>query len=312
MFIKPSRTRRGAAIAVLATVLLAAAALAAPHAVRHAAPSATRSPTSAASGESPAYLSLGDSLAAGSQPDENGDDGPTNQGYADAIGRRLAKVYPGLRTIRLSCGGARTATLIEGGAGCQPKGEPSQLVRAERYLARHGDVPLVTVDIGDNDVEGCISVLPPSVDAECVHDGRERIARNLPLIARRLKAAAGPRTQVIGITDYNQFLALWNDGPSGRAVARRSVGIIGSLNTLMRDIYRREGIKVAEAGHLFASEDLTTMRTVPGMGRVPLAVERICRWTWACSDPPIGHDDHAKPAGYGVIAQAVLDQMSAH
>jgi lysophospholipase L1-like esterase len=258
----------------------------------------------------PAYLSLGDSLAAGSQPDENGEDGPTDQGYADAIGRRLTNVYPGLRTVRLSCGGARTGTLIEGRAGCQPKGEPSQLVRAERYMARHHNVPLVTVDIGDNDVEGCISVLPPSVDTACVQQGRERIARNLPLIARRLKAAAGPRTRVVGITDYNQFLALWNDGPAGRAVARRSVHIIGSLNTLMRDIYRREGIAVAEAGHRFASEDLTTMRTVPGLGRVPLAVERICRWTWACSDPPIGHDDHAKPAGYAVIAQAVLDQMS--
>ena len=291
--------------AVAATTLLAAAALAAPQAARRL----TGSARATAAG-TPAYLSLGDSLAAGSQPDENGDDGPTNQGYADAIGRRLAKVYPGLRTIRLSCGGARTSTLIQGGAGCQPKGEPSQLVRAERYLAGHPNVPLVTVDIGDNDVEGCISLRPPSVDTPCVQDGRERIARNLPLIARRLKAAAGPRTQVIGITDYNQFLALWNDGPSGRAVARRSVRIIGSLNTLMRDVYRREGIKVAEAGRLFASEDLTTMRTVPGLGRVPLAVERICRWTWACSDPPIGHDDHAKPAGYGVIAQAVLDEMS--
>ena len=277
-----------------------------------AAAAATRTPDRAGTAGAPAYLSLGDSLAAGSQPDENGQDGPTNQGYADAIGRRLGKVYPGLRTIRLSCGGARTATLIEGRAGCQPKGEPSQLVRAEGYLAGHRNVPLITVDIGDNDVEGCISVRPPAVDAECVRDGRRRIARNLPLIARRLKTAAGPRTQVIGITDYNQFLALWKDGAQGRAVARRSVGIIGSLNTLMRDIYRREGIKVAEAGRLFASEDLTTMRTAPGLGRVPLAVERICRWTWACSAPPIGHDDHAKPAGYGVIAQAVLDQMSVH
>ena len=259
----------------------------------------------------PAYLSLGDSLAAGSQPNADGEDGPTRQGYADAIGRRLARVHPGLRTVRLSCGGARTATLMHGGAGCQPTGEPGQLVRAERYLAAHADVPLVTIDIGDNDVEGCISVLPPAIDGECVRDGRERIARNLPLIARRLKAAAGPRTQVIGITDYNQFLALWNDGPRGRAVARRSVRIIGSLNTLMRDIYRREGVEVAEAGRRFASEDLTTMRRVPGLGRVPLAVERICRWTWACSDPPIGHDDHAKPGGYAVIAQAVLDRMNA-
>lgn len=299
---KPSRLRRGAVPAGLAVLSLAALLLFG--GTRHEGPLREVRAT-----DPPAYLSLGDSLAAGSQPDADGDDGPTRQGYADAIGRRLAATYPGLRTVRLSCGGARTATLMQGGAGCQPKGEPAQLVRAERYMAAHPNVPLVTLDIGDNDVEGCISVLPPSIDAACVREGRARIARNLPLIARRLKAAAGPHTQVIGITDYNQFLALWNDGPAGRAVARRSVEIIGSLNTLMRGIYRREGVEVAEAGRRFASEDLVTMRSVPGMGRVPLAVERICRWTWACSDPPIGHDDHAKPAGYAVIAQTVLDRM---
>src|SRR3954447_2563101 len=303
MLIKPSRRiRRASAGAAAAAVLLGLGALLPGDLV----------PGAAGGGaEAPSYVSLGDSLAAGSQPDGDGDDGPTRQGYADVIGRRLGKVYPGLRTVRLSCGGANTSTLIAGRAGCQPPGEPPQLVQAERYLARHRNVPLVTVDIGDNDVEGCIGVNPPSVDSACVAAGRARIARHLPLIARRLEAAAGPRTAVIGITDYDQFLALWKDRPRGRAVARRSVRIIGSLTKLMRDIYRAEGVQVAEAGRLFATEDLTTMRALRGFERVPLAVERICRWTWACSDPPIGHDDHAKPSGYAVIAQAVLDRMRA-
>jgi lysophospholipase L1-like esterase len=251
----------------------------------------------------PVYVSLGDSLAAGSQPDAGGNDRPTPQGYASVVGQRLAKVYPGLKTQKLSCGGARTKSLLNGGESCRRRDEPSQLVQAERIMARQ-PVPLVTVNIGDNDVEGCLHVTPPSIDTACVSRGRAEVARNLPLIARRLKAAAGPHTAVVGILDYDQFLALYLDGPLGRQVARRSVRIITSMNALMASVYRRAGVRVADAGPRFATTDLRARRH-----GVPLAVDRICRWTWACSDPPIGNDDHAKPHGYQVIAQTVLDAL---
>jgi lysophospholipase L1-like esterase len=286
----PSRALTGAVLlACLGAGVMAADA---------AAPVAGRS-----AGTPPVYLSLGDSLAAGAQPDARGVDHPTGQGYASVVGSRLAKVYPGLQTRRLSCGGARTGSLMTGGAGCQREGEPGQLVQAERIMASEA-VPLVTVNIGDNDVESCLGVNPPSVDTACVSRGRAEVARNLPLIARRLKAAAGPHTAVVGILDYDQFLALYLDGPDGRRVARRSVRIIGSLNALMASIYRRAGVLVADAGPRFATTDLRTHRR-----GIPLAVERICSWTWACSPAPIGHDDHAKPHGYRVIAQAVLDAL---
>ena len=289
---RPSRALPGAVLlALLAAGVVAASA---------AAPVARRSVPGP-----PVYISLGDSLAAGAQPDADGVDHPTDEGYASVVGQRLEKVYPGLRTRRLSCGGARTGTLIAGGAGCQREGEPGQLAQAERILASEQEVPLVTVNIGDNDVESCLGVNPPSVDPGCVRRGRAEVARNLPVIARRLKAAAGPRTAVVGILDYDQFLALYLDGPEGRRVARRSVRIIGSMNALMARIYRRAGVLVADAGARFATPELRARRH-----GVPLAVDRICRWTWACSEPPIGHDDHAKPHGYRVIAQAVLDALA--
>ena len=297
-----SRPHRPAALAtLLGTALLLAGAL----------PGQTGPRFLPVSAATPSYLALGDSLAAGLQPDASGRDHVTSQGYADVLGRRLARVYPGLRTIKVSCGGATTGTLLRGGAGCQRSGEPSQLVQAERALRAHADVRLVTVNIGDNDVEGCVHLDPPSIDDGCVADGRAAIGRNLPQIAHRLAAAAGPRTAVVGITDYDQFLALWNEGPAGRAVARRSVRVIGSLNALMARIYRQAGIAVASSDAAFATTNLSTMRSMPGYGRVPLAVERICRWTWACSPPPIGHDDHARPHGYAVIAQSVLDALAA-
>jgi hypothetical protein len=84
---------------------------------------------------------------------------------------------------------------------------------------------------------------------------------------------------------------------------------IEALNERMAGIYRRAGVLVADAGARFATTDLRNTRVLPGFGLVPLAVYRICRWTWACSPPPIGHDDHANAAGYNQIAQSVLDAL---
>src|SRR3954454_4500634 len=85
----------------------------------------------------PRYIAIGDSLAAGLQPDSDGVDGPSGAGYADILGRRLRRVCTGLRTHRLSCGGADTRTLVGRGPGCQAPGEPGQLVQAERFMADH-------------------------------------------------------------------------------------------------------------------------------------------------------------------------------
>lgn len=259
---------------------------------------------------SAAYLSLGDSLAAGLQPDASGHDRPTSQGYADIVGRALARARPGLRTIHLSCGGATTGTLLHGGAACQPKGQAGQLARAEAYLRTHDDVALVTVNIGDNDVEPCVRMQPPSIDAACVRRRRTVVVRNLPQIARRLRAAAGPNTPVVGIADYDQFLALWLDGGTARSVAQRSVGVILGLNALMARIYRAAGVQVADAGARFATAQMSTPGSLPGAGTVPLPVQRVCQWTWACSPPPVNHDDHARAAGYEQIANAILDTLA--
>ena len=246
----------------------------------------------------PRYLALGDSLAAGLQPDASGRDRPTSQGYAYVVRRRLAHAHPGLRLENLSCGGATTGTLLNGGAGCQPKGEPGQVARAERALAAHPEIALVTVNIGDNDVERCLDTSPPAVDGGRLRRGRAAVERNLPTIARRLRAATPADVPVVGLLDYDQFLALWLDGAKGRRVARRSLQIVDSLNAQMARIYRAAGVEVADAGEGFSGRDLRT------------SVQRICRLTWACSSDPIGNDDHPKAAGYRVIADAVLKALS--
>jgi lysophospholipase L1-like esterase len=257
----------------------------------------------------PLYVSLGDSLAAGWQPDAKGHDRSTGQGYVEVVARSLARSHPGLRIRNLSCGGATAGTLLHGGAGCQPHGEPSQLERAEDLLAAHPETVLVTVNIGDNDIEACIDGDDGTVDQACLKRGEARVRQDLPQIAARLRAAAPPSAPVVGLVDYDQFLSLWLQGTEGRAAARRSLAIISSLNRLATRIYRQAGLQVADAGARFATEDLTDRRTLPGHGSVPLAVYDICTLTWACSREPIGHDDHAKPAGYRQLAESILDVL---
>lgn len=252
----------------------------------------------------PQYIALGDSLAASMQPDEDWGDHSTDQGYVQVISRRL-----GIRARSLSCGGAVTGTVRFGGAGCQPPGQPGQLARAVAFLQRNPGTRLVTIEIGDNDVERCIS--EDQMDAQCIAGGMAAISRNLPVIARRIVAAAGPHTQVVGIVDYDQFLAYWLDGSAGQRAARRSLRVIDAMNARMKAIYEDAGVTLADGGGRFAIDDMTSQRDLPGYGTVPLGVYRTCQWTWACSGPALVSDDHANAAGYRQLARAVLDTLDA-
>ena len=270
---------------------------------------ATATPVNAASSPPPPrYIALGDSLAAGEQPDANGHDRPTNQGYVDWLGQKLQGRYPGLIASTLSCGGATTTTVLNGGARCQPPGQPGQLEQAETFLGQHPETVLVTIDVGDNDVEHCVR--EARIRWRCVHRGLATIRQNLPQIAQRVKAAASPSTTVAGVVDYDQFLSFWLDGGQGRRTARRSLRVIDHLNQTMASIYQAAGVEVADGGARFATDDLTHHRRLPGYGRVPLDVFRICTWTWACTPRP-GADDHAKPVGYHELGRAIRAAMPA-
>ena len=79
------------------------------------------------------YLSLGDSLAQGMQPNASGLTENTNQGYADQLYAIERRRIPGLRLVKLGCGGETTTSFLtghgnEGDAlllGCRPAGGPN-------------------------------------------------------------------------------------------------------------------------------------------------------------------------------------------
>jgi lysophospholipase L1-like esterase len=249
------------------------------------------------------YVSLGDSLARGWQPGSDGRSRDTNQGYVDDVAASLESRHPGLGTVKLGCAGETTATMLAGGICHYARG--SELGEAESFLRAHrGKITAVTVNIGDNDVEQCL--VHSHIDWACASRELAGVRARLPKIAQRLRAAAGKDVPIVGLTDYDQFLAYWLAGSAGQKLAKRSVRIIGRLNRTIDGIYARNGVRVADATRAFATDDLTHFTWLRGHGRVPVAVARVCRWTWACSGPPSGFNDHANATGYRVLAKVIL------
>jgi lysophospholipase L1-like esterase len=289
------------ACAVFLLAMCGCAAASAPHsAVAGHAATATRY-----------YLSLGDSLAQGMQPNASGLTKNTDQGYADQLYASERRRIPGLRLVKLGCGGETTTSFLtghgnEGDAlllGCRPAGG-SQMKAAETFLRAHrrrGEVALVTIDLGANDVAGCVN--STGVETSCVIKGAARISANLPVILRRLKEAAAAGTPMAGMTLYDPFLQLYLN-PSTRAEALSSVGYAQNVNQGLAEILRHGAFKVARVDTAFKTYDLSRTGSVAGVaGPVPVDVANLCKLTWMCAAAPRGPNIHANQAGYGTIAR---------
>ena len=249
------------------------------------------------------YLSLGDSLSQGVQPDAAGVSVRTRDGYADQLYAALRPRHPGLRLVKLGCPDETTATMIHGGICSYPGG--SQLAAAVSFLQAHRrKVSLITLDIGANDPDSCITMPSVAKLATCVGKSMPRTAVNLTTIVTSLRQA-DPGAPIIAMNYYLPALAEWRHGLIGQAFARLSELAAVGYNTLLTNAYKASGIRVADVFSAFHTTDFGEV-TVPGFGRLPRNVAAICQWTWECAAPPRGPNQHANQAGYQVIARSFL------
>ena len=240
-------------------------------------------PASAAQGRTQ-YLALGDSLAFGYQPS-----GVFDQGYV----QQLHAMHPDLTLTNLGCPGETSQTLLAGGR-CPYPGGGSQLEAALAFLRAHRhQVRLVTIDIGGNDVNRCVS-LATGIDQTCFRQALFTLGFNLFVTVAALRHAA-PDATIVGMTYYDTVLAAYLVGPAGQALAKQSLQLAHQFNGLLTVLYRLGGFRVADVAGAFSTDDMTTM-----VNGIPLDVARICQWTWMCTKTDI----HANTAGYGVIAKA--------
>jgi lysophospholipase L1-like esterase len=257
--------------------------------------SATSEATSA-----PYYLALGDSLAQGVQPDLTGQNINTDQGYADDLYSAYRHQVPGLQLAKLGCTAETTTTMIQGGV-CSYGPNPSQLDAATAFLRTH-NVILITIDIGGDNVDTCLS--NSGINLPCIYSGIATADTDLPTILSELRTAA-PDAQIVGMNYYDPFLADWLQGATGQTIATQSVSLTQTFNKLLETIYAAFGVSVADVQ---SSYQTTNFTPVTGIG-LPVNVAAICTLTWMCAPPPLGGNDHANLLGYGIIASTLQQQI---
>ena len=158
------------------------------------------------------------------------------------------------------------------------------------------------MSIGGNDVTPCGT--NPDVGT-CVGTAMQSINTNLPMIAQRLRAAAGPQTLIVGTTYPDVILGEWVSGTAnGQQLATLSVGAFQSLiNPALAQAYQAVGgqfVDVTAATGAYGP--LTDLTTLAPYGSIPVPVAKVCELTYYCSQ----HDIHPNQAGYKVIADLVL------
>ncbi|WP_053670510.1 SGNH/GDSL hydrolase family protein [Streptomyces sp. NRRL B-1140] len=249
------------------------------------------------------YISLGDSLASGYQPDVDKD---TDAAYTDQLYAQLKQRTPGLKHIRLGCTAETTDSLIQGGK-CDYPNAKSQLDAALKAMAQHrGKVAYVTLSVGANDILlNCVSPAG-TLDGSCLNSRSQTMAKNLAQIAGALRKAGTGDTQFVGSTYQNPFLAAWLQGAAGQQAAKESAPLVRAANSGIAQVYKATGFKVADVAGAFSSDDFTTQVNVPGTGEVPANVAKICQLTWACTKK----DPHPNAEGHKVIAGAFAAQLT--
>lgn len=287
---------------LLIGVLAASAAVAAP-------PALAAKPSS-----SPRYyLALGDSLSVGFQPNANGTGIETDRGYTNNLFALEARHVKKLQLVEMGCPGDTTTSLLTGVGNsqsarqfrCNRKGG-SQLKAAVAFLKRHhraGQVPLVTIDIGANDVDSCTTAGSLTAIVACVTNGENSIKSNTPKILSALKAAAPKGTKFAAMNLYDPVLGdYFSTNATDKALASASVPLLQGINGDINAANAAAGFRTADVADAFSSYNQAATVSYAGQ-MIPVNVAYVCAWTWACTTPPVGPNIHANDNGYSVIAR---------
>ncbi len=260
------------------------------------------------------YLALGDSLSVGVQPTRAGVDEPTGVGYPNQFYRMVqdGHHYPDLRLAQLGCPGETTETMLDGGL-CGYSGDQrtsltvasgDQAAAALAFIAAHkGRVPLITLDIGVNDLNPCLAQGTISGIEACLPGALNGLGKNLATLLDELRTA-DPTATILGMNYYDSELAEWLTGTAGQTFATDSVEFTELFNDTLDTVYADYEVPVADVAAAFDTSDMTSLIMLPRIGTVPENVAKICTLTWECAPPPQGPNQDCNAVGYWVTARA--------
>jgi lysophospholipase L1-like esterase len=239
------------------------------------------------------YLSLGDSLAFGYQPNlvAAGDlNAADYRGYAEDF----AMMRPHLSLVNFGCPGETSGTMLSG--GCPWPGTlhdsygaaPSQAAAAVAFLAAHpGQVSLISIDIGSNDLLALVNSCSGAANlVACVTAGLPStlgaLAAHYGALLAQLRALA-PAAHIVLFNYYNP-LAL--TVPGSDQLSAVASGVVDQL---------------AATFHASVADAFTAINHSAGS---PAERAFICTRTWECT--PF-HNIHPTDLGYRVLSIALLD-----
>ncbi|MFE7135250.1 SGNH/GDSL hydrolase family protein [Streptomyces sp. NPDC057638] len=262
---------------------------------------ASASPALTAGAQPTYYVSLGDSLATGFQPDVHQD---TNLGYTDKLFAQLKKTDANLRHIKLGCTGENTVTMIKGGI-CTYKDSAnktvSQLNKAVDFLKVNGaQVKFVSLNIGGNDLGACFQ--QGAVNIACSLEALRTVDTNVAKITSAINTASSATTHLAGANSFNPFVVTFVSGSAGQQTAFITAGFLQSFNEIVARHYARSHFSLADFAKAYASFAFTPDVDAPPLGRVPTNVAKLCELTFVCG--PL-QDIHPNPNGHQVLADAM-------
>ena len=306
-------SHRARITAIVVAALVAAATMAvmprqgaAPAAMRASAQSATATTY---------YISLGDSYAAGNQPIPSANAGTDTNGFAYQVVALAAAKGHHFTLENFACPGATTATVLDQrGCSIAAPGPDStsyramtQAAAAEQFISEHpGEIGLITVSIGGNDLLACSA---PQIVIACATGVAKVTAKNLAVLLAGLRRAAGPGVPIVSTTYPDIFLGLYRStSASLKRLATLSLTEFRSIfNPALRASYLAVGarfVDVTAATGAYTPFAETT--SDPPYGTVPVAVADVCTLTYYCQL----QDVHPKRAGYTVIAQLIVATLT--
>lgn len=252
------------------------------------------------------YVSLGDSYAAGYQPVPRPNGATTRHGFAyQLVGDARKRGYD-LKLVNFGCGGETTVSILARTTKCAGLGPggvnyagQTQAAAAERFLRKHrGQVGLITVSIGGNDITFCAKQPDP---VACVGPALENVKANGEKLVKGLRKAAGKNVRIVGITYPDVILGAWVTGNPD--LAKLSVAAFqGAINPALKTIYESVGgkfVDVTDASGAYTPLD--QMTTLAPYGQIPTAVADVCNLTYYCQY----QDIHPRTKGYALIARLV-------
>jgi lysophospholipase L1-like esterase len=248
----------------------------------------------------PFYVSLGDSYSVGYQPTSTTPTGGT-PGYTAFVAE-----HEKMTLANFGCGGATTSSIINS-QGCGNRAafnaEPytgTQEQGALDFIAAHpGQVGLVTVSIGGNDITGCLSAGTLAQITACVVTQSQEAQTNVTSLVGNPDVILGlyvvPGQQALAVSSTVAFDGAFNPA---LAAAYHSVPN-GSFVNVTQAPYKR-----ATTGD---DSDTTTapLVSLKPYGKIPPAVWEVCKLTHFCSSQNI----HANTKGYKFIGKLIVASL---